>query len=125
MTTTQQQQKGNLFSAFYQLIQTQMNGMGKEPLVSCLVKKDSREKDGKFHVKKRVHFAVSMELQLSKNERVLKISWTFTKSGLCNCVSFEWKNILLDIFLDCGRRSVLFTVPFWAVLLLDVIIVVD
>ena len=48
-----------IFKSLYQLVQTQVDIMGKEPLTSCFAKKKMFGNDANIVKKKRVHFAVS------------------------------------------------------------------
>ena len=49
-----------IFESLYQLVQTQVDTMGKQPLTSCFVKKKMFGNDANIVKKKRVHFAVSI-----------------------------------------------------------------
>ena len=51
---------GGIFESLYQLVQTQVNTMGKQPLTSCFAKKKMFGNDANIIRKKRVHFAVSI-----------------------------------------------------------------
>ena len=48
----------DIFESLYQLVQTQVDTMGKEPLTSCFAKKKMFGSDANIIRKKRVHFAV-------------------------------------------------------------------
>ena len=49
-----------IFESLYQLVQTQVNTMGKEPLTSCFTKKKMTGSVENMIRKKRVHLAVSI-----------------------------------------------------------------
>ena len=52
--------KGTIFKSLYQLVQTQVDSMGKEPLTSCLASRKFAGNKENLTMKKRVHFAVSL-----------------------------------------------------------------